>query len=107
MKWVVDDLLPEGLTILAGAPKIGKSYLCWNLALAVSQKGIFLSRYNISHQKDVLYFALEDPERQIKNRLLQIQPDVSLPEELFIYTRFPYSSQRRSSRHMGINDKAT
>ena len=89
MKWVVDDLLPEGLTILAGAPKIGKSYLCWNLALAVSQKGIFLSRYNISHQKDVLYFALEDPERQIKNRLLQIQPDASLPEELFIYTRFP------------------
>ena len=96
MKWVVDDLLPEGLTILAGAPKIGKSYLCWNLALVVAQKGIFLSRYEISHQKDVLYFALEDPERQIKNRLLQIQPQGSLPEELFIYTRFPFHLSEES-----------
>ena len=89
LNWVVDDLIPEGLIVLAGAPKIGKSFLCWNLALAVAQGGIFLSQYEVSEKKNVLYFALEDPQRQIKNRLKMIQSDTSLPSNLQIYTRFP------------------
>ena len=89
LKWVVDDLIPEGLTVLAGAPKIGKSFFCWNLALAVSQAGIFLSQYPVQHKRNVIYFALEDPQRQIKNRLQMIQPDTLPPENLTIYTRYP------------------
>jgi len=26
INWIVDDILPEGLTILAGKPKLGKSW---------------------------------------------------------------------------------
>ena len=89
-KWVVDDLLPEGLTILAGAPKIGKSFFCLNLALAVSQAGTFLSGYKVSKPKSVLYFALDnDPQRQIQSRLKMIQPDVSLPENVQLCRHFP------------------
>ena len=88
-KWVVDDLLPEGLTILAGAPKIGKSFFCLNLALAVSQAGTFLSGYKVSKPKSVLYFALDnDPQRQIQSRLKMIQPDVSLPENVQLCRHF-------------------
>ena len=90
IKWVVDDLLPEGLTILAGAPKIGKSFFCLNLALAVSQAGTFLSRYKVSKPKSVLYFALDnDPQRLIQSRLKMIQPDVSLPENVQLCRHFP------------------
>ena len=89
-KWVVDDLLPEGLTILAGAPKIGKSFFCLNLALAVSQAGTFLSGYKVSKPKSVLYFALDnDPQRLIQSRLKMIQPDVSLPENVQLCRHFP------------------
>ena len=35
--FLVDELLPEGLHILAGAPKIGKSWLALWLCLCVSQ----------------------------------------------------------------------
>ena len=89
LRWVVDDLIPEGLTVLAGAPKIGKSFLCWNIALAVAQQGVALSRYEVLEKKNVLYFALEDPQRQIQSRLHMIQPDMNLPENISIYTRFP------------------
>ena len=90
IKWVVDDLLPEGLTILAGAPKIGKSFFCLNLALAVSQAGTFLSGYKVSKPKSVLYFALDnDPQRLIQSRLKMIQPDVSLPDNIQLCRHVP------------------
>ena len=89
-KWVVDDLLPEGLTILTGAPKIGKSFFCLNLALAVSQAGVFLSEYKVSKPKNVLYFALDNaPQRQIQSRLKMIQPDVPLPDNVQLCSHFP------------------
>ena len=89
-KWVVDNLIPEGLTILAGAPKIGKSFFCLNLALAVSQAWIFLSGYKVSNPKSVLYFALDnDPQRLIQSRLKMIQPDVSLPDNVQLCRHFP------------------
>lgn len=34
--WVVDDLIPCGLTLFAGDPKIGKSWLGLDLALHVA-----------------------------------------------------------------------
>ena len=36
-RFLVDELIPEGLHILAGAPKIGKSWLALWLCLCVSQ----------------------------------------------------------------------
>ena len=94
LKWVVDDLMPQGLSILAGAPKIGKSFFSWNLALAVSQAGMFLSKYPVKKKKTVLYFALDnDPQRQIQSRLKMIQPNTALPENAHICTEFPIRMQ--------------
>ena len=92
LKWVVDDLIPEGLTLLAGAPKIGKSFMCWNIALAVAQQGIVFGQYPVSKEQSVLYLSVDgDPLRQIKNRLEMIQPDIPLPHNLYICDDFPIS----------------
>ena len=37
LSFVVDDLLPQGLHLLAGAPKIGKSWLALWLCLQVAR----------------------------------------------------------------------
>ncbi len=36
IKWIVPDILPEGLTLLAGKPKLGKSWLALDAAIAVA-----------------------------------------------------------------------
>ena len=41
-QWLIDNLLPEGLTVLSGAPKIGKSFLSLELAVAVATQGSIL-----------------------------------------------------------------
>lgn len=56
--FLVDELLPEGLHILAGAPKIGKSWLALWLCLCVSQ-GQPLWNFDVM-QGEVLYLSLED-----------------------------------------------
>jgi hypothetical protein len=66
-QWVVPGLLPEGLIILAGRPKIGKSVLTLQLAHAVSSGGRFLNQH--IQKASVLYIALEDSARRLKKRM--------------------------------------
>jgi biotin operon repressor/archaellum biogenesis ATPase FlaH len=65
--WVVPNLLPEGLAILAGKPKTGKSWLALNLALAAASGGQFFNS-ELAAVK-VAYLCLEDSERRLKKRL--------------------------------------
>lgn len=65
--WAVPDLLPAGLTILAGKPKIGKSWLALQLAQAVATGGKALNRDVV--KGPILYLALEDPPRRLADRM--------------------------------------
>lgn len=67
---IVDQLLCAGLYILAGAPKIGKSFLSAQLAYHVS-KGIALWGYPV-HQSKAIYFALEDTKEDHQKRLARM-----------------------------------
>jgi len=69
--WVVPQLLTSGLTILVGAPKLGKSWLVLAIAFAVSEGGSVLSKIHVPCY-DVLYLALEDPPRRLQTRLRKI-----------------------------------
>ena len=69
--WIVEGLLTSGLTILAGAPKLGKSWLVLAIAFAVSIGGSVLSKIRVPQHR-VLYLALEDNARRLQNRLLKI-----------------------------------
>ena len=67
IRWVLPGILPEGLTILAGRPKMGKSWLALDLALAVGNGGEALGIR--VEQGDVLYLALEDGKHRLQRRL--------------------------------------
>ena len=73
VSFLVDELLPEGLHILAGAPKIGKSWLALWLCLCVSQ-GRPLWNFAVT-QGEVLYLSLEDSYRRIQSRLFDLTED--------------------------------
>lgn len=71
IQWVIPDFLGEGLNILAGDPKTGKSWFALNLASAVASGTSFLGK-NIPEAKKVLYLALEDSKHRLKSRLQMI-----------------------------------
>ena len=78
LRYVVDQLLPQGLHILAGAPKIGKSWLALWLCLRVA-KGEPVWDFG-TRQGTVLYLCLEDSYARVQQRLLQFSEDA--PAEL-------------------------
>lgn len=64
IKWLVEPLLPQpSLTMIAGPPKVGKSWLC--LLIAV---------YLAEHQHQIVYVANEDNERRLQSRLVSVNP---------------------------------
>ena len=72
-KFVVDTLLAQGLHILAGSPKVGKSWLALWLAVTVA-KGEPV--WNMTtRQGTSLYLCLEDSVLRIQNRLFEITED--------------------------------
>jgi len=73
LKFTAEKILPHGLFILAGSPKIGKSWLALDLCRAVATGGK-LWEFS-AMQGDVLYFALEDRHQRIKDRLKKIQAE--------------------------------
>ncbi len=73
VSFVVDDLLPLGLHLLAGAPKIGKSWLALWLCLCAAQ-GKPLWTF-ATHPCEVLYLCLEDSFQRIQSRLFDLTED--------------------------------
>lgn len=71
--FLVDELIPEGLHILAGAPKIGKSWLALWLCLCISQ-GQPLWNFATT-QGEALYLSLEDSFQRIQTRLFDLTED--------------------------------
>ena len=82
IRFVISQLLPQGLHVLAGAPKVGKSWLSLWLCLQVA-KGEPAWEFPTT-QGDVLYLCLEDSYSRIQNRLLDITDDA--PPNLFFAT---------------------
>lgn len=73
---IVEHLLPQGLHILMGAPKVGKSWLALWLCLQVAQGG---SVWNFpTTQGSVLCLYMEDNWPRIQSHLLDLTEDVPL-----------------------------
>ena len=73
LNFVVDTLLSQGLHILAGSPKVGKSWLALWLAVTVA-KGEPIWGMSVK-QGTTLYLCLEDSTLRIQNRLFEIAED--------------------------------
>lgn len=89
-RWAVPGLIAEGLTLLAGPPKVGKSWLALGLAVAAALGGAALGRLSVE-AGDVLYLALEDPPRRLQQRLRMLLAGDGqiVPERLTLLTAWP------------------
>ena len=88
-QWLIDNLLPEGLTVLSGAPKIGKSFLSLELAVAVATQGSILG-HCASKARGVLVLALEDGPSRLFNRMQSAKFTIS--EKLYFAVDWPAKS---------------
>ena len=63
---IIEGFLMSGISLLAGAPKLGKSFLVLQIAYHVSTGK---SMWGMTvRQSDVLYLALEDTEARLQSR---------------------------------------
>jgi len=70
VNYIVDEILPIGLHLFCGAPKVGKSWFMLKLCLQVSKGEDF---WNFKTNKcDVLYMCLEDTYARLQNRLFKL-----------------------------------
>jgi len=96
-KWAVPQIAAEGLTLLAGKPKTGKSWAALDFAVAVA--GGYSALGNIDCQQgDVLLLALEDNDRRLNQRLKAVLQGQTAPPALEIATQW------RRADDGGLND---
>ena len=81
IEFVVDGLLAQGLYILAGAPKVGKSWLALEMCLSIA-KGEKVLGLKTS-QGTALYLCLEDSYARIQNRLYELTDE---PTEMLYFS---------------------
>ena len=77
--FIVDGLISQGVNVISGASKIGKSWLMLWLGLQVAQGNSIWGLPTL--QCDVLYLSLEDTQRRIKDRLYNLTD--SAPDNLY------------------------
>lgn len=80
-KWIVPGIIPAGLTVLGGAPKMGKSFLSLQLMLSVVTGGMFLGRK--VERRPCLYLALEDPPSRLQERMRNMNWPLESPADFF------------------------
>lgn len=88
-KWAVPGVLCEGVTVLAGPPKVGKSWLSLGLGLDIAAGRPAFGSIEID-PGPVLYLALEDTARRLKSRMGKILGDDNdAPARLTLATECP------------------
>ncbi|MFH8386909.1 AAA family ATPase [Kitasatospora sp. NPDC018058] len=87
-RWAVPGIISEGVNLLAGPPKVGKSWLSLGLALSVAAGGQALERVRVD-SGPVLYLALEDTARRLQTRMRKILGTAPAPSTLTLATSCP------------------
>ena len=80
MKYYVDGILPQGLSILAGSPKAGKSWLALWLCLQIASGKPVWERPVM--KADALYLSLEDSVVRLQNRIKSLTQEA--PPNLYL-----------------------
>lgn len=92
-RWAVDGILPEGLNILAGKPKHGKSLMALNLALSIAMGGRAFMQIPVE-AGGVVGLFLEDPPRRLQRRIRQMMTGCTgTPNRLQLFTSWPRMGQ--------------
>jgi DNA-binding transcriptional ArsR family regulator len=68
LRWYIECIVPEGLTLLGAKAKTGKSFFALQAAVAIAGGWPFMGRLK-TQKTDVLYMSLEMGKRGIKSRM--------------------------------------
>ena len=90
--WAIPGVIPEGASLLVGAPKKGKSWLLLGLGIAIAAGGRALGKVPVE-QGDVLLLCLEDNARRLQERLWRILDGEAAPARLHLVTEWPRFDQ--------------
>ena len=86
-KFVVPNMIPYGITILASPPKFGKSWMCLDLALSVATGTTFLGQE--VQKNGVIYLALEDGDYRLQDRSKKVAGSRDIPANLYLVKDAP------------------
>jgi AAA domain len=86
LRYAVPGLIPEGSTVLVGAPKAGKSWLVLACGLAKASGGVALNSIRVD-ASPVLYLALEDGDRRMQSRCRTLLEGEPIPAAFDYLTR--------------------
>jgi hypothetical protein len=73
IRWAILDLLPEGVSLLVGAPKVGKSWLALQFAIAITDGSPVWTGRAPEVAGDVLLLGLEDNDRRMQSRIAKLR----------------------------------
>ena len=102
--WVVDGVLIEGLSLLAGKPKMGKSWLALGIAMAVAANQSALGELDVE-AGEVLFIALEDGPRRIKIEWSGSLGTTKTPPQLVLRHQLGAPRRRRGGKAAGVAGK--
>ena len=74
-EFCVETLIPAGICVLGGAPKVGKSWLALDLCMKVAKGERFWNQR--TRQGTTLYLPLEDRFKRVQSRLYTITDEMS------------------------------
>jgi hypothetical protein len=94
LKYIIPDLIVEGCVLLAGKPKARKSWLAYDVGLAVASGGYCLGDKKCA-QGEVLFLALEDGDRRLQRRATKLLQTFSgkWPERFYYATKWPRANE--------------
>ncbi len=95
--WVIPGILPQGLGLLVGRAKTGKSWMVLDIGIAATSGGMALDQVRVE-RGDVLYLAMEDNERRMRSRLMSLLGENPAPENLHIRFEWPRIDQGGTDR---------
>jgi RecA-family ATPase len=94
VEFLVQDLIPaEGVTLLVAKPKVGKSWLLYDLCISAALGREVLGGRTVKHGYS-LYLALEDSRRRLRNRAEKLLGfDMRPPTGVMYKTEWPRADQ--------------
>jgi AAA domain len=90
VRYVVPGIIPEGVTLVASRPKLGKSWLILQISTAIATGTVTLATSDQHVHGDALYLALEDNKRRLQRRLRKYfgTKREAQPKRLALFTKW-------------------
>lgn len=91
--WIIQGVIPVGVSLLAGKPKVGKSLFILNSATAVCSGKRKVFGRKLARAGKVLYLGLEDNKQRMQKRLKTLTTREELQGNLDIYFEYKKMNQ--------------